>query len=309
MLDRQPPHPRLATAALRRFAALALARTNQYGLRTITTPGLVAAVPYERAGHRPSISPPAVRMIDALTPETVEPLLRGRFGRPLVYEQTCESTQRLLGADLPEGAAAVCDEQTGGRGRLGRSWEAPTGTAILCSVLLEPPAERVVAELTLVGGLAVAEAVEEATNLAAQIKWPNDVLVNRRKVAGVLAEVADGAVVLGIGLNVNQTREQLPGDAKVAAGSLLTTDGIRRERAPILGDLLFRLEQAYDRWREGGLDSVYDGLGARDFLRGRRVLVDGEVGLGIAVDRQGRLEVEIGGERRLVESGEVLFER
>ncbi len=248
-------------------------------------------------------------MADALTPETVAPLLRGRFGRPFLYHAACDSTQLLLDRGAGEGAVAVCDEQTAGRGRLGRSWSAPAGTAILCSVLLEPPPERAIPELSLVGGLAVAEAAEAATTLAAQIKWPNDVLVNRRKVAGVLAEAADGAVVLGMGLNVNQTREQLPDDAKVQPGSLLTVDGVRRERAPILADLLLRLERAYDLWREGGLDAIYDGLGARDFLRGRKVFVDGEAGVGIAVDRRGRLEVKIGGEHRLVESGEVLFER
>jgi BirA family biotin operon repressor/biotin-[acetyl-CoA-carboxylase] ligase len=248
-------------------------------------------------------------MPDAITPEIVEPLLRGRFGRPLRYAERCESTQRLLDPSLPEGAAAVCDEQTAGRGRLGRDWDAPPGTAILCSVLLRPPADRAVAELSLVGGIAVAETAEAALTLSAQIKWPNDVLVNRRKVAGVLAETAGDAVVLGVGLNVNQTREQLPSDAKVQPASFLTTDGTRRERAPILADLLARLEQAYDAWRKGGLDALYDGLGARDFLRGRRVFVDGEPGLGIAVDRSGRLQVEISGERRLVESGEVLFER
>jgi len=248
-------------------------------------------------------------MPDAITPEIVEPLLRGRFGRPLRYAERCESTQRLLDPSLPEGAAAVCDEQTAGRGRLGRGWDAPPGTAILCSVLLRPAADRTVAELSLVGGIAVAETAEAALTLSAQIKWPNDVLVNRRKVAGVLAETAGDAVVLGVGLNVNQTREQLPSDATVQPASFLTTDGTRRERAPILADLLARLEQAYDAWRKGGLDALYDGLGARDFLRGRRVFVDGEPGLGIAVDRSGRLQVEISGERRLVESGEVLFER
>jgi BirA family transcriptional regulator, biotin operon repressor / biotin---[acetyl-CoA-carboxylase] ligase len=247
-------------------------------------------------------------MAGALTPETVEPLLSGRFGRPYLYEDTCESTQRLLDSQ-PEGAAAACDVQTGGRGRLGRTWSAPPGTAVLCSVVLEPPAERNIAELSLVGGLAVAETVEAATDLAAQIKWPNDVLVNRRKVAGVLAEAAEGRVVLGMGLNVNQTRSELPEDTSIAAGSLLTTDGVRRERAPILADLLLRLERAYDRWCEGGLDAIYDGLGARDFLRGRRLLVDGESAVGVAIDRSGRLEVEVDHERRVVESGEVLFER
>ena len=167
---------------------------------------------------------------DSLAPEHVEPLLTGRFGRPYVYEASCESTQELLGADLPEGALAVCDEQTHGRGRLGRSWTAPPGTAILCSLLLRPPENRIVSELSLVAGTAVAEAIEEAVGLAVQVKWPNDVMLNRRKVAGILAEAADGRVVVGIGVNVNQERDDLPEDTNVPAASLYTSDGIKRER-------------------------------------------------------------------------------
>jgi biotin-(acetyl-CoA carboxylase) ligase len=112
-----------------------------------------------------------------------------------------------------------------------------------------------------------------------------------------------------MGVNVNQTREQLPADAQTPPGSLYTTDGVRRQRAPLLARLLCQLEGDYDVWREGGLDALYEGLGARDFLRGRRVFVDGQAGLGIAIDRSGRLEVEIDGRRQFVESGEVRFER
>ena len=183
------------------------------------------------------------------------------------------------------------------------------GTAILCSTLLRPPAGRRTAELPLVGGLAAAEAVERATGLAAQIKWPNDVMLNRRKVAGVLAEAVEDAVVLGIGLNLNQTRDELPAEAATAPGSLRTADGVVRERAPVLADLLAALERHYDSWREDGLEALYEGLGSRDFLRGRRISVDGEEGYGVAIHRSGGLEVEVAGARRLVESGEVLFER
>jgi BirA family biotin operon repressor/biotin-[acetyl-CoA-carboxylase] ligase len=246
---------------------------------------------------------------DSLAPAVVEPLLEGRFGRPYRYEHECESTQELVDRSLDEGAVVVCDVQTAGRGRQGRSWEAPSDSAILCSVLLKPPAERAQQELSLVAGLAVAETVEQALGLAVQLKWPNDVMVNRRKVAGVLAEASDGTVVLGIGVNVNQTREQLPAHATVAAGSLYTSDGVRRERAPLLADLLLSLERTYEEWREGGLNALYDTLGARDFLRGRRIFLDGRSGVGIGIDRSGRLEVEIDGERHSVESGEVRFER
>jgi BirA family biotin operon repressor/biotin-[acetyl-CoA-carboxylase] ligase len=226
-----------------------------------------------------------------------------------VYAASCDSTQAALD-ELPEGAVAVCEEQTAGRGRLGRPWTAPAGKAILCSVVLEPPAKREQAELSLVAGLAVAEAVERALNLAAQIKWPNDVMVNRRKVAGVIAEASgDGRVIVGIGLNVNQESTELPDDARVAPASLYTIDGVRRERAPLLADLIGTLERLYGSWREGGLDTLYDGLGARDFLRGRRIFVNGAVGTGVAIRRDGRLEVDLNGERRLLESGEIEFER
>jgi BirA family transcriptional regulator, biotin operon repressor / biotin---[acetyl-CoA-carboxylase] ligase len=246
---------------------------------------------------------------DTLAPQRVEPLLTGRFGHPYRYEESCATTQALLEQDMPEGAVAVCDEQTEGRGRLGRAWTSPPGTAILCSILLRPPVERVAPELSLVAGTAVAEAVEGATTLAAQVKWPNDVMLNRRKVAGILAEASNGSVVVGIGLNVNQGRESLPQDAKVSPASLYTTDGIRRDRAPLLASILERFEANYDAWIERGLDGVYDSLGARDFLRGRRVTVDGASGIGVAIDRGGRFVVDLGGEQRVIESGEILFER
>jgi BirA family biotin operon repressor/biotin-[acetyl-CoA-carboxylase] ligase len=235
--------------------------------------------------------------------------LEGRFGRPYEFVPSCASTQDLLGPGDPEGAVVATDEQTAGRGRLGRVWTAPAGTAILCSVVLRPPAGRRLPELSLVAGVAVADAVEEATGLSAQIKWPNDVLVNRKKVAGILAEGRDGAVVVGIGLNVNQTREQLPELAAPPAASLRTIDGVERERGPLLARLLARLEHHYDDWREGGLDSLYIDLGSRDFLRGRRVAVNGTAGTAVQIDRQGRLEVDVDGVRRTVESGEVTYEQ
>jgi len=215
----------------------------------------------------------------------------------------------MLDTAQPEGAVAVCEEQTHGRGRMGRLWEAPAGSSILMSVLLRPPGERRPAELTLVAGVATAIAVERATGLAAQIKWPNDVMLDRRKVAGGIAELKDGAVVLGIGLNVNQTVEELPRETKAPAGSLRSVTGREYERGPILADLLVELEQHYDAWRNGGLDAIYEDLGARDFLRGRRVTVDGVAGTSQLIRRDGRLAISTESGEVLVESGEVLFER
>ncbi len=245
----------------------------------------------------------------SLTSEAVEPHLRGRFGKPYLYEPECESTQLLLlGSGLSEGAVGVTDHQTRGRGRLGRPWVEPSGTSVLASVLLQPPPERNAPELSLVAAVAVAQVIDQTTGLTSQIKWPNDVMLNRRKVAGILTELSDRTVVLGIGVNVNQTREQLPSDTPTPAGSLLTLTGTRHERAPLLGALLLELERMYDAWREGGLDSVYGELGARDFLRGRRITLDGAPGTAVQILRDGRIEIETAaGELRAVESGEVLY--
>ena len=215
----------------------------------------------------------------------------------------------MLDSSQPEGAAAVTDVQTAGRGRMGRRWEAPAGSSILVSVLLRPPPERRAAELTLVAGIATAIVVERATGLAAQLKWPNDVMLDRRKVAGGIAELKDGAVVLGIGLNVNQGPGDLPTETKAPAGSLRSVTGREYERAPILAHLLLELEHRYDAWRGGGIDAIFEDLGARDFLRGRRVTVDGVAGTAQMIARDGRLVIETESGPVIVESGEVLFER
>jgi BirA family transcriptional regulator, biotin operon repressor / biotin---[acetyl-CoA-carboxylase] ligase len=249
--------------------------------------------------------------VSDLSPGSVAPHVRGRFGTPHLYEPECESTQLLLaGSGLPEGAIATTEHQTRGRGRLGRSWEEAAGTALLVSVLLAPSPARRLPELSLVAALAVAETVEGATALAAQVKWPNDVMLNRRKVAGILSELVESSVVVGIGLNVNQTRDELPGDALTDPGSLRTLTGTTYDRAPLLGSLLSRLERAYDIWLEDGLDGLYGELGARDFLRGRRITVGGEPATALQILRDGRLELSTGAhETRAIESGEIRFER
>ena len=228
------------------------------------------------------------------------------LGRPRLDVESCESTQALVDTSLPEGALVVADHQTAGRGRLGRSWEAPPGKALLFSILLRPPSERNVPELSLVAGIAVADALERTLGLSVQLKWPNDVMLRRRKVAGCLAEMREGVVVLGIGLNVNQTREELPEHA----GSLLTLTGRETDREKLLSALLQDLEARYSDWSEGGLDAVYEGLGPRDFLRGRRVSVNGTSGVATMINREGRLEIQVGhGKLVTVESGEVIYER
>jgi BirA family transcriptional regulator, biotin operon repressor / biotin---[acetyl-CoA-carboxylase] ligase len=189
---------------------------------------------------------------DSLAPEFVVPLLRGRFGRDYRYEPRTASTQRLL-EDASEGAVAVAEEQTEGRGRLGRRWEAQPGTSLLVSVLLEPPVAAMrLPELTLVAGEATAAAIAATTGLEPTIKPPNDVLVDGRKVAGILAEAREGRVVLGIGVNVNVTEAELPTETVAPAGSLSLAAGRELNRVELLLELLLRLERHYDAWVAGG---------------------------------------------------------
>jgi BirA family biotin operon repressor/biotin-[acetyl-CoA-carboxylase] ligase len=169
-----------------------------------------------------------------LRPEVVLPLLRGSFGREYHWAEEAPSTQRMLPDGAAHGAVAVAEHQTEGRGRLGRVWVDEPGTGISVSIALYPP--QPVArwpELTLVAARAVADAIgPEAT-----IKDPNDVLVDGRKVAGVLAEAAE-RVILGIGVNVGSA--PWPG-----AGF------VERDRAELLVELLERLERGYDAWVKG----------------------------------------------------------
>ena len=192
-------------------------------------------------------------MAGSLRPEDVVPRLRGRLGREYRFVERCASTQRLLGEDDPEGAVVAADEQTEGRGRLGRRWLAPAGTSLLVSVLLRPDVEPArLPELSLVAGRACAEAITEVAGLETKVKFPNDVLVQGRKAAGILAEASEGRVVLGVGVNVSQEAGQLPAEARTPATSLLLETGREIDRAELLVALLERLERRYDEWLGAG---------------------------------------------------------
>ena len=241
-----------------------------------------------------------------LARERVEPLLRGRLGRPYVHEAVCETTQDLLARDAPEGAVATTDHQRAGRGRLGRSWDDQPGAALLVSVVLRPGAGAPTAQLSLVCALSVAETVERAAALEARVKWPNDVLVEERKVAGILLEGRDDAVVCGVGINVNQLGGALPAHPRIPAASLRTLTGREHDRALVLVELLECLEARYDAWLASGLTSFLPALERRDALRGRMVTVGGVAGTAAGIAPDGRLRVAgADGAETLVASGEI----
>ena len=188
-------------------------------------------------------------MTGSLSAKSVVPRLLGRFGRPYLHVQVCASTQRLLGPEHAEGAVVVAEEQTEGRGRLGRQWLSPRGVSLLFSILLEPRVDtQQLPQLSLVAGEACAEAIASVTGLEPKIKLPNDILVGGCKVAGILAEAREGRVMLGIGINVNVSAGELPAEIDRPATSLLVETGSEVDRRELLVELLAVLERRYDDW-------------------------------------------------------------
>ncbi len=212
--------------------------------------------------------------------------------RPVVSLDEVGSTQtearRLAEAGAPEGTVVRAEHQTRGRGRLGRDWVDEPGSALLTSIILRPPLEvSRLPQLSLVAGIAVAEALGEASGLRVAVAWPNDLLVRGQKVGGILAESfasATGAgpvVILGIGINVNQTR--FAGELEGRATSLALGAGHPFDRERLLAAVLERLEAWYRRWVAEGFGPVREAWRRASATLGQPVLADGGVA-GIAED-------------------------
>ena len=216
------------------------------------------------------------------------------IGTPHVHHRLADSTNErakaLAAAGAPHGTLVTAAEQTAGRGRQGRSWLAQAGAAVLMSVVLRPPPEA----LPLAAAVAVAEAVPVET----AIKWPNDVLVDGRKLAGILVEgrPQEGWVVLGIGLNVSGIPEEV---ADIAA-SLGDAD-----RDEVLAALLERLEARL----ASPLEEVLDEWRRRDALHGRQIAWDGGAGVAAGIDADGALLVDTDDGRVALVAGEVHLRR
>lgn len=184
-----------------------------------------------------------------------------------VVATTGSTNADLLARGGPEGQVLVAEEQTAGRGRMGRSWASQPGTALTFSVLLRPvtvpPARR--GWLPLLTGVAVATAVREVASVAADLKWPNDVLIGDRKLAGILVEQSGDAVVIGIGLNVSMAEDALPVSPTGLRATSLLVEGADVAREPVLVAVLRQLERRYLAFRanpDPGRDPVSSGLHA-----------------------------------------------
>lgn len=223
------------------------------------------------------------------------------LGRPRLHlrevDSTNERARALAAAGAPHGTLVTATAQTSGRGRQGRAWSAPPGRTLVLSLVLRDPPRL----LSLMAGVAVAE----VAGARARIKWPNDVLVDERKVAGILAEgrLQEGWAVLGIGLNVATRPQDLPAELRETAGSL----GL----APAdLEPTLERLLDALARWLAAPESEALDAVRARDALAGRTVSWSGGSGVARGIDADGRLVVELAdGSTTGLEAGEVHLER
>jgi BirA family transcriptional regulator, biotin operon repressor / biotin---[acetyl-CoA-carboxylase] ligase len=241
------------------------------------------------------------------------------FGRPLVHLDETTSTndraRELAIAGAPSGTVVLAEAQSAGRGRQGRSWTAPRGSGLTLSALVrfDSPADRALALLPLAAALAVCEACEAVARVTCAIKWPNDVQARGRKLAGILTEARpqSGWAVVGIGLNVNVTSDELDHELRATATSLRIETGEEIDRRLALELLLARAGSWVSR--EAGAESLLDAYRERDALYGKRIGWNAggarQAGEARGIDDEGRLVVYgDAGEPVVLEAGEVHLE-
>jgi BirA family biotin operon repressor/biotin-[acetyl-CoA-carboxylase] ligase len=256
---------------------------------------------------------------DLLSPDGIrEGLATEYVGRHVVYLPETGSTnveaRRLAERGVPEGTLVIADHQTAGRGRFHRRWEAPPGSSLLMSVVFRPPlAPFQVQRVTMICGLAVADAVESETGLRVDLKWPNDLVICGAKAGGILTEVAMAGdrvdyVIVGIGLNVNVDFAQPAGGFLTAATSLSQALERPVARLPVLRAFLRVLERRYEALKAG--HSPYNEWAERLVTLGKPVTVStsNAVWEGVAegVDADGALLVRLADDRlQVVMAGDV----
>ena len=275
----------------------------------------IEAVPSQ--GYRLTALPDIICMDD----------LQGRLatkviGRTVRYHAEVPSTNTLAMELAQQGAAegtvVVAEQQTGGKGRLGRTWISPSGNLYLSAILRPAIAVQKAPLVTLMGAVAVAFAVRERQGLSAGIKWPNDIMIAGRKFCGLLTEMSSEPdrirhIVLGIGVNVNRDLHELPPEVRRRSTSLAEESGGPVDRTRLLGDVLEQLERWYDLFlrREG---SVIDAWRELNVTTGQSVTVSGREGtvegMALDVDREGRLIIQRSdGTMHTVASGDVTISK
>jgi BirA family biotin operon repressor/biotin-[acetyl-CoA-carboxylase] ligase len=252
----------------------------------------------------------------------------GRLASPLLYFPTIGSTNdiavarsaraladRSASAQRPDGLVVVADEQTAGRGRRGHAWFSPPGSGLYASVVLAPATARVdplraTLLLTLAAGVALAEGIHAATSLSVSLKWPNDLLVGRRKLGGILAEATDGRVVVGYGINVAEAA--FPPELHDRATSLEPELGRPVDRYHVLVETLAALSRRYEDLLDGRFDAILDAWRRHaPAASGARVtwttMEGAQSGVTAGIDDQGALLVQVGDRVERIVSGDVTW--
>ncbi|MCF6408209.1 biotin--[acetyl-CoA-carboxylase] ligase [Pseudalkalibacillus salsuginis] len=227
-----------------------------------------------------------------------------KLGQEIHYEESVSSTQEIAHRhalnNAPEGTIVIADEQTSGRGRLGRSWHSPKGSGVWMSVILRPniPPQKA-PQLTLLAAVSVVQGVQQVTGEDAQIKWPNDILIDGKKVVGILTELqaeADrvNSVIIGIGINVNTAA--FPDEISNIATSLKIASGTEIERAHLVRSILEKMEKLYTLYLEHGFSPIkllWEGSAASLGKRIRVRTIAGELyGKAQGITEEGVLLVE-----------------
>lgn len=257
---------------------------------------------------------------DPIDPAELRQSLSGSlFGINIHYFDLLESTNNhaksLAVEGAPEGTLLVADQQSAGRGRMGRSWMSQPGANLLFSLLLRPAVEpEQIFALTMVLAVSAAETLHKRTGAAARIKWPNDVYAGRGKLAGILTEIGvKGSivehVVLGMGLNVHWGPEEIE-ELKPPATSLLLETGRSYRRTDLLVWILKEFESSYRRFLGGDTEPFYSRWNELSLVLGRNVTVESGqetiYGKALCIDREGALILEEGnGRQRRIICGDV----
>jgi len=208
-----------------------------------------------------------IAMPSKLIKEMIDMILKTDcFGRHLTYYDTISSTQKIahhLAEDgAVEGTLVIADEQTGGRGRLGRAWHSPKGTGVWMSCILRPTLDMErIPQLTLVAAVAIVRAIKQVSGVRCGIKWPNDILYDGKKLVGILTELqaevgSVQAVIIGMGINVNSDAESIPDELRSIATSLKIISGEAQSREHLIAAIMLEFEMLYRMYLEEGFSVI-----------------------------------------------------
>lgn len=245
---------------------------------------------------------------DKVNAETVQQYLEtDRFGKSIQYYDTCQSTQLLAHdaaqAGAMDGTVIIAEQQTAGKGRLSRPWDSAYGKGIWMSVISRPPlTPQQAPQLTLVAAVSVTRAIESITGVRPEIKWPNDILLNGRKVTGILTELqADPdrvkAIIIGIGINANQELTDFPEELHSIATSIQMVTGTEVNRAQLIAKILQYLEMYTDIYVNEGflpIKHVWESYSITIGKRIRAVMLNETLeGVARGISEDGMLELQL----------------